>query len=153
VHRTENEPDVDQGLITHEGIDKVVAFIPELTEAIAVDDVLRWPRMNERPDSFMPITIWPEYNPTITAFIQSLYDNYFVQGFDWSRWKASSEKYVDEPVRVSEANLGICIKLLTLHARMEHFSAGYFVEVLRSGHILAILRRLEALRETVPPNE
>ncbi len=42
------------------------------------------------------------------------------------------------------------VDLRKAHARAERFSEGHFVEMLKSGHITAVLRRAKELREMRP---
>ena len=42
--------------------------------------------------------------------------------------------------------------LLTTHVRCDHFVEGHFAGMLESGHITAILRRLQAIRPSLPQN-
>ena len=78
--------------------------------------------------------------------MQSLYENHFVQPFDWVAWQSTAETMVEEPNQVSRATLDTCIKLITVHVRKDRFCSGHFGVMVRRGHISAILQRLSELR-------
>ena len=52
--------------------------------------------------------------------------------------------YLD-PEKVATASLEDVRRLLTLHMRKERFCEGHMAEMIRSGHIVALLRRLDSL--------
>jgi hypothetical protein len=39
-------------------------------------------------------------------------------------------------------------KLLTYHARVDHFKEGHFDEMIESGHIVAVLQRIKELQDS-----
>ncbi len=52
---------------------------------------------------------------------------------------------IDDPDAVRSADLLTCRKLLTTHVRAYRFSEGHLAEVIKSGHIAAVLRRVAEL--------
>jgi hypothetical protein len=52
---------------------------------------------------------------------------------------------MSDPALVACARLTTCIKLITASLGYERFCDGHLEEVIKSGHIAAILRRLEQL--------
>lgn len=85
-----------------------------------------------------------EYHPAVDEFMQACYDNGFVQRtFDWPAWAKEGSRYVSDATLVASANLATCIKLIMASVRYERFCDGHLGEVIKSGHIAAILRRLE----------
>jgi hypothetical protein len=95
------------------------------------------------------LALEPEYAPQVSALMHAFYDNNFVQPFDWGQWQSTAEKIFHDPKRLSKASLSTCVKLITLHVRKDRFCGGHFGEMVRCGHIMAILRRLETLRATL----
>ena len=83
--------------------------------------------------------------PEVDAFVQALYDNGWVEPFEWSEFQDEAIGYFEEPSRLETADLETIRKLLTLHVRKDRFCEGHFLEMLNAGHIQAILRRLSAL--------
>jgi len=145
---SEDTASFDVGLIQPESIDKVVSFIPAL-ESIPASKIARWPDHEKTADGTLVLSLEPEYHPTVRALMRSLRENRFVQPFDWPRWQSTAEKIFNEPHRLSKATLKTCVKLITLHVRKDRFVGGHFGEMVRRGHIAAILRRLAELRKSL----
>jgi hypothetical protein len=131
--------------LTAAQLNAVVAFLPTF-EGIAADDFAHWDKPFQIIDKTL-ILGRLEYHPAVYAFERACYDNGLVQPFDWGAWSDEAHRYMDDPSLVSTADLGTCIKLITTHLRAERFTDGHLEEVLRSGHIIAILRRLKQLAE------
>jgi hypothetical protein len=123
----------------------VVAFLPRL-EGIAKDEFGHWETPPQRNDNTIELGNL-EYHPAVDAFVRACYDNEFVQSFDWVAWSDEAQRYLDDSSLISSADLATCIKLITTHLRKERFSEGHLEAMLRSGHIVAILRRLRQLAE------
>jgi hypothetical protein len=83
----------------------------------------------------------------VLEFHQALYREKMIVVFDWNSWGEETKRYQSDPDVVAEADLLTVRKLLTAHARADRFIEGHFVSVLESGHIIAVLRRLEAIRD------
>ena len=83
--------------------------------------------------------------PEVEAFMQALYDNGWVEPFDWSEFQDEAIGYFENPSRLETADLETIRKFLTLHVRKDRFCEGHFLEMLKAGHIQAILRRLATL--------
>jgi len=142
-----DEAPIKVDLILPECIDKVVSFIPVLS-SIPAKDIACWPEAKERDDGVLVLGgLEPSYHPSVIALRQSFNENHFVQPFDWVDWQPTAEKMFTHPNRMSKATLKTCIKLITLHVRKDRFVGGHFGEMVRCGHITAILRRLAELRE------
>jgi hypothetical protein len=88
-----------------------------------------------------------EYHLPSTNFERACYVNNFVQSFDWGAWAREVRRYMRDPTLVRSARLTTCIKLITAHLRAERFCEGHLQGVLKSGHMIAILRRLSQLEE------
>ena len=83
--------------------------------------------------------------PEVDALIQALYDNGWVEPFDWSEFQDEAIGFFENPLRLESVDLETIRKLLTLHVRKDRFCEGHFLEMLEKGHIQAILRRLAQL--------
>ena len=125
--------------------DAVLRFIP-LLQRLTPEQVVRWE--GGEPAGHDIITMaYPVYDGTVDELVQALYDHGFIQNFDWPSWDEAQE-YVKRPELVAGANLETCIKLLTTHVRTERFCDGHLAEMITSGHILAVLNRIDELRGT-----
>ena len=82
-------------------------------------------------------------------FHQALYREKMIIVFDWNNWEEKAKRYQSDPDVAAEADLLTVRKLLTVHARADRFIEGHFVSMLESGHIIAVLRRLEAILATM----
>ena len=83
--------------------------------------------------------------PEVDDLVQALYDNGWVEPFDWSKFQDEAIGYFENPSRLETVDLETIRKLLTLHVRKDRFCEGHFLEMLEKGHIQAILRRLAQL--------
>jgi len=87
---------------------------------------------------------YPEYAPEVGRLVQAVYDRKLViESFDWGAWKEWEE--FRDVSRVRSASLDEIRRLLTLHVRAERFGEGHLAEVIESGHMAALLRRLGEL--------
>ena len=129
--------------IPAEQIQAVVRFLPILESL--------------RPDDFSRSVCLPgnegvcygigqvEFHPAVYDFINACYENGFVQPFNWPAWAREARRYMADPELVASARLLTCIKLITGHLRYERFCDGHLHSVFESGHLIAILRRLQQL--------
>lgn len=85
---------------------------------------------------------WEEHSTEITHLISDLYKNAFVVNFDWPSWEPTAHRYLEDAELLKEASIDGLQKLLTTHVRMDRFCEGHFSEMIRRGHIRAILERL-----------
>jgi hypothetical protein len=83
----------------------------------------------------------------VLDFLDVLDRHHFIFPFDWPRWQAEGEAYVSDPDALERADLQTLRKLLTMHTRIDRFNEGYLAHIFESGHITAILRRLQVIRE------
>jgi hypothetical protein len=91
-----------------------------------------------------------EYHPLIESLLDSFRLNHFVQIFDWVQWQPQAEPFLENILLIEQADLETCVRLITLHVRKERFCAGHVGDVIASGHISAILRRLADLSRMDP---
>ena len=87
------------------------------------------------------------YDPDVDRFVLALYRQHIVLQFDWVSWKDEAKRHMASPDSLAEADLLTIRKLLTTHVRADRFVEGHLGQVLNSGHIVEILRRLKAIRE------
>ena len=80
-------------------------------------------------------------------FLDALHDRNWIEPFDWPGWQRQAARYLGSPGGLKRARLGTLRKLLTLHVRKERFCEGHLSAVHESGHLVAILRRLQAIRD------
>lgn len=93
---------------------------------------------------------WFDFNEVVTEFQQVLYDNGWVTpAFDWTEWQESAEKFVDSPKKIEKADATTIQKLLTTHSRKDRFCEGHLAAMFENGHIVALLRRLRQLKESI----
>jgi ADP-ribosyl-[dinitrogen reductase] hydrolase len=135
---------------SRESIRAVVKFLPIL-ESIGPEDLARIvkpPALKE--DGFVVGHL--EYHQAVHEFMRACYDNELVQPFDWPAWARQGRRYMSDPAFVASARLETCIKLIMASVRYERFCDGHLGEVIKSGHIAAILRRLETIGGCTPGN-
>jgi len=144
LKKSEDEASINLRLISSECIDKVVSFIPKLL-SIPAEDIANWGH-GKATGGALEVSLEPSYHPAIRELMRSLNENHLVQPFDWSSWQPTAEKICKAQSLVSKASLETCTKLITLHVRKDRFCGGHFGEMVRSGHISAILHRLAELR-------
>lgn len=87
------------------------------------------------------------YHSDVDGFVLALYRQHIVLQFDWVSWKDEAKRHMARTDSLAEADLLTIRKLLTTHVRADRFVEGHLGQVLNSGHIVEILRRLKAIRE------
>jgi len=130
--------------VSTEQIRAVTKFLPIL-EKINSNDFSHSVRLPGNEDVCYGIG-HVEFHPAVYAFTKACYENGFVQpSFDWAAWAREARRYMADPALVASARLETCIKLITAHLRNERFCDGHLHSVFESGHLTAILRRLNQL--------
>ena len=98
----------------------------------------------ERPDyRFANGRAW---SAEVMEFQQALHDIGLFFNFDWGAWHGQAERFFEDPEAVAGADEATLRRLLTLHVRKERFAENHLLEMLRSGHVAAVLRRAGELR-------
>ena len=69
---------------------------------------------------------------------------------DWVQWQDVAVEYVDLQEKIDSADVVTLKKLFTTHVRKDRFCEGHLATMFENGHIVALLRRLKAIRETTP---
>lgn len=136
--------------VSQEQIRAVIKFLP-IFESIKPEDFSHSVLLPGQEDACYGIG-QVEFHPAVYEFIKACYENGFVQPYDWSAWARQAQRYMANPALVASARLVTCIKLITGHIRYERFCDGHLGEVIESGHIAAVLRRLEQLADNPPGN-
>jgi hypothetical protein len=131
----------DQGQPTAAQIEAVLKHLPILTKPNP--SVSQW-HSSERKDGVIEMPR-EEHSAEISQLLSDLYENCFVVDFDWPSWETSARGYVEDAERLKTASLDTLQRLLTTHVRKDKFCEGHFSEMVRCGHIRAILERLAAL--------
>jgi O-acetyl-ADP-ribose deacetylase len=122
--------------ISKENILRVLEFLP----------YFEW-KENKFYETDIEVSIFDPYvySSKVLSFIGVLYENNFIEPFDWASWQEEAKKYVDDSTILSVANIDVIKKLLTIHDRKDRFCSGHLASMIDCGHILAILRRLSAI--------
>ena len=84
-------------------------------------------------------------NDPVANFVQALHDHDWIEPLDWRAWQHEAARYVASPELVAAADAETVRKLLTSHVRQDRDCHGHLAAQFESGHILALLRRLDAI--------
>jgi ADP-ribosyl-[dinitrogen reductase] hydrolase len=119
-----------------------------------IDAILKYLPIFEKPDYQFGQWVEPEgqfpyfwFSPGVDEFIGELYKQGMIIPFDWMSWREEAERYQKDAKTLETADLLTLRKLLTVHVRADRFSEGHLASVFGSGHITAILHRLQQIRE------
>jgi hypothetical protein len=88
---------------------------------------------------------WFEYSDEFRAFTRACGENGWLEPFDWTSWQEEALAYYQAPEKLGDADIATIRKLLTLHVRRDRFSEGHLAAMVESGHLAAIVRRLQAI--------
>ncbi len=123
----------------------ILAYLPRLG-SLHPTSAAHWPRIRQTAEREFELDRGEDH-PLVTEFIKALYDHGFVRNFDWPKWQPEAVRLYEHPAAMKRARMTTCVKLLTLHARKDHFVDRHFAAMVQSGHITAILERMaEILR-------
>jgi hypothetical protein len=89
------------------------------------------------PPGQMPYVV---YSPEALAFMEDVAKLMLV--FDWIAWKEQAWIYIEDPQRLTQADLLTLRKLLTTHLCAERFNEGHLLQMYLDGHLTALLQRL-----------
>ncbi|REK17990.1 MAG: hypothetical protein DWQ37_05570 [Planctomycetota bacterium] len=103
------------------------------------------------PDSGEDLIPHFEHSDPVDRFVQALYDNGWIEPFDWTEWTDTAKQLIDSPNRLASADATTIRRLLTTHVRQDRFCEGHLAAMFESGHIVAALRRLRDIRATMQP--
>lgn len=130
-------------LPSYRDLKAVLSFLPML-EQLSGREVGNWKggETDSAGSLTLPYAVYPE---EINTFVQTLYALGFIIDFDWMGWQREAETYMADEELLSRAELGTCVKLLTGHVRNDKFCDGHLGQVISSGHISSVLRRLASI--------
>ncbi len=86
------------------------------------------------------------YSPKINSFVDCLHKNGFVRGFDINKWQDEATKFFLDKTALENATIDDLVKLFTMHIAKESNNCGHLASMINEGHILNILKRLEAIK-------
>lgn len=93
---------------------------------------------------------WFSYNDIVLSFLEALYDNgWITTAFKWPQWQESAWQLVRSPAEIETADATTIQRLLIVHVRKDRFCGGHLADMFEIGHIVALLRRLKAIRATM----
>ena len=121
-------------------IDAVLIFLPIFERKDFIPSIIK------SPPGQLPYHVFAD---ELNQFHCAVYDNGFVSSFKWPGWQEEAQRYVNHPELLREASLQIIRKLITVHVRKERFCEGHLPTMLENGHIVAVLKRLKDLRESL----
>ncbi len=129
-------------------LDAVLAFLPIFEQpGYEFGEFMTGPGLAIVREGQEPIPIpFFSYNADVLRFMETLETQRIIFPFDWPSWSREARRNWADPVMLADADLLTLRRLLTLHVRAERFNEEHLAEMLRSGHITAILRRLAQLR-------
>ncbi len=78
--------------------------------------------------------------------MHALYESGVVYSFDWTTWQGHAQRLTENERALARASLSTLRKLLVLHVRNDRFCEGHLAEVMESGHLVGILRRVALLQ-------
>ncbi len=124
--------------VTPSKIDALMPFLKKFEECGFADGT-------PRTDA----TIFPDikFEDTVNRFTRALYQNdWIASDFNWTKWQETAQRYVECRDMVGSADTLTIQKLLTTHVRKDRFCEGHLASMIKNGHILGLLRRLQELR-------
>jgi len=133
----------DASQITRKGVDTLLQFLPYFSD-----------QRTSFGDDASVTDGWVE--PSIvdrkaSDFCDACYEHGFVQDFDWGEWSQGRQRMITTGEGIERLDLAGIGQLLTAHLRGDRFSDGHLLEVMRSGQMARILRRLERLSRSLSP--
>jgi hypothetical protein len=81
------------------------------------------------------------YSEKTSEFIKALYENNFIQAFDWSQFNT-----LEKVENIENADIDTLIKILTAYVRADRFSSGSIANLIKKGYLLRILYRLKEIQ-------
>lgn len=106
-----------------------------------------WSRMQQAEDGAYTMP-YVNFSLPVEEFVQAAYDGGWVLGgFDWPKWTETEEARTlfRDPDTLSSATPRQLAQLLTVFIRQDRFVEGALLENIKSGQVLAILRRAAKL--------
>ena len=92
--------------------------------------------------------------PEVSDFLDTIYDTRFLVALDWEAWSEEAHRYINGGASaLAEADLLTLRKLMTAHLGADRFIEGTLADLLKTGHIPLVLRRLRQIRDGLPSDE
>jgi hypothetical protein len=130
--------------ITRARIDELLQFLPRF-EAPDRAFIQRWAGGKEGPDG--PMTMpYPVYAEDVQAFFRLAGQPWWS---DYDYHPARAREMLEDDAFVARATLAEVKTMLTYCVRGERFGDGFWAAMLEQGRVVALLRRLAVLRDTV----
>jgi hypothetical protein len=128
--------------LTKENIDNLLKYLPLFEEKANKFYV-------EAPQDKPGVVVLPFYLLTGIGlkFYEDLYKEGFVTKFRWMNWIAEAGEYSANDEKLSKADIMDIRRLFTIIVRQDRYCEGLLEEVIESGLVLKILRRLKEIRE------
>jgi hypothetical protein len=130
--------------ITVDEIDELLRFLP-LFDVPGRKYVKRWAGGEKTPDGAITVP-FPEYCDDVLEFF-ALAGQPFLSDHDYEPRQA--HRMLNDDRFISTCSLHDIKTMLTYCVRGERFCDGHWENLLESGRVVAILRRLEVLRESL----
>ena len=124
-------------------IDALLAFLPVLEGRHAGE----WRGGERQKDGSITMPYF-EYSERMLAFIRACGANGWIEVFPWPEWADEARRLHDDADRLANADVGTIRKLLTLHIRNDRFNEGHLAAMVEDGHLAAVVRRLEGIRDS-----
>ncbi len=90
-----------------------------------------------------------QYLPQVSQLCEKISESGLTIAFDWVSWKKAEAPGVLTQKGIAQADLFTLRRILTYCVEQDRFFGGFLPMVCSSGLILAVLRRLQELREQV----
>jgi len=128
--------------ITAANIEALMPFLETFEQSGFSSGTWHFPESDELGNIVAP---YYSFSEAVCSFTRTLYDNGWVEPFDWVEWQAEANKYVDSPELIQSADAETIRKLLTTHVRKDRFCEGHLNAMFEKGHICALLQRLKQI--------
>ncbi len=120
--------------VSKHSIDRLLALLPEFErgEFVAADAHYRQTG---------------QYLPQVFRLCERISESGLALSFDWVSWKKDEAPKVLTEEGIAKADLLTLRKILTYYVEQDRFFGGFLPMVCSNGLILAVLRRLQEVRE------
>ncbi len=126
-------------------IDALLAFLPAFEQ-----EGDAWPgewKGGEKDAAGVIQMPWFDFSDTMLEFMRACAGNGWVApGISWVE-PGLMRELIEQPAALSAADTDLIRQLLTTHVRGDRFHEGHLAAMVQNGHLLAILRRLAAIRD------
>jgi hypothetical protein len=128
--------------ITLEQMDELLSFLP-VFDSPGPETEPRWSRLDQKPTDGVFVMPYPKYPPVVHEFFVLAAQEWWN---DPSYASSGASDQVGNDSAIAAASLSQIRSMLTFCTRGERFCDGHWAEMVKTGRIGAILRRLEHLR-------